>query len=100
MGMVGRTPWARLVVVWADGTELKMTLVGVGAPNLSVVDLLARLFLAVSRLGGHLRLEAVAASLQGLLELTGLLGEVGGKAEGREEAIGVEERVNPGDPVA
>lgn len=88
--MVGKEPWARVVLAWADG-ELALTLVGEGAPDLSVVDGLARLQLVARRAGVSMALEDVAPGLMRLLELTGLPPEVGGEAEGREDPLHVQE---------
>ncbi|HYP23977.1 MAG TPA: STAS domain-containing protein [Actinomycetota bacterium] len=70
-------------------------------PDLCTVDALARLQLAVKRLGGSIRLCGATPQLQRLLELTGLgaaLGlEVAGQAEQREQALGVEEEADARD---
>ena len=69
--------------------------------DLATVDSLARLQLAARRLGYRVRLRHVPADLGRLLDLVGLVGllvEVGGQAEGGEEA-GVEEVVVADDPV-
>jgi hypothetical protein len=71
---------------------------GCGAPDLAVVDGLARLQLTASRLGGDVELSDVTAALDELLELVGLLGQMRRQVEDREEPVGVEERVDPGDP--
>jgi hypothetical protein len=76
--------------------------------DLSAVDELCRLGLAARRLGWSVRLRDVPNELWRLLELTGLASvagpcagalvvEVGGEPEVREE-VGVEKRVEPGDP--
>ncbi|MGO8874983.1 MAG: STAS domain-containing protein [Acidimicrobiales bacterium] len=98
--MTDAISWARVVVVWADGTRVVLQLGGAAAPDLATVHLLARLQLAVRRRGGHLRLEDVSSPLRELLELAGLCREVCGQIEGREEALDVEEGVDPGDTVA
>jgi hypothetical protein len=71
-----------------------------GCPDLGVVDGLARLQLVARRLGCSIRLRG-SVELAELLDLVGLdLGlEVVGEAEGGEE-VGVEEAVEPGDPLA
>jgi hypothetical protein len=89
---------ARLVIVHADGTCDRVWLVGEEAPDLVTVDRLARLQLALRRSGGRMRLDEVSEALQGLLDLTGLSREVGGQPESGEEPVGLEERVDPGDP--
>jgi hypothetical protein len=93
-------PWARVVVVSSDGTRWTMLLTGGGEPDMAVVGGLARLQLMACRAGDRMWLEDVSAALGELLDLAGLRREVGGQAEGREEAVGVQERVNPGDAVA
>ncbi|MCQ8188604.1 STAS domain-containing protein [Streptomyces rugosispiralis] len=84
---------------------------GVGRPDLAVVEALARLRLTAARLGRGIQLRNARAELRRLLAWTGLdealtapaalghLGpEPGGEAEQREEALGVQEGVEPGDP--
>ncbi|MCQ6249362.1 STAS domain-containing protein [Streptomyces malaysiensis] len=85
---------------------------GVGRPDLAVVEALARLRLTAGRLGCRIQLRNARGELRRLLAWTGLdealaapaasggvLGsERGGEAEQREEALGVEEGVEPGDP--
>ncbi len=88
--MTANESWARVVLGWAD-SELVMTVAGEGVPDLSVVDDLARLQLAVKRAGGRMRLEEVAPALVRLLELAGLLREVGGQAESGEDLLDVQE---------
>lgn len=73
--------------------------VGEGPPDLAVVDFLAQMQLAARRMGGHIQARDLSPELEELLDLAGLRGQVGGEAEGREE-VGVEEGVEPGDPVA
>lgn len=91
---------ARVVIVTADGRLWTVVLVGAAFPDLAVVDAIARLQLAARRSGCRLYLEDVSARLGDLLDLAGLPREVGGQAEGREEAVGVQERVDPCDPGA
>jgi hypothetical protein len=73
-------------------------------PSLGDVEALARLQLAARRLGYRIRLRGASDRLRELLALTGLDGilplwvEPVGEAEEGEEALGVEERVDPGDP--
>ncbi len=78
-----------------------------GRPDLAVVDELARLQLAARRVGCSIRLRDAPPALSRLLDLLGLgevLGaaglrlEVGRQAEGGEQ-VGVEEAVQPDDPV-
>ena len=91
---------ATVVLVCGPDEVVSWPLTGDGRPDLSAVDALARLELAARRLGCSIRLRDVCADLVGLLDLVGLgeCLEVGGKAEGGEEA-GVEEVVMPDDPV-
>jgi hypothetical protein len=80
-----------------------------GRIDLSVVDRLARLQLAARRLGYSVQLHQPSQSLcdvlllVGLADVVGIAGElvveVGGEPERREE-VRVEERVEPGDPLA
>ncbi|HLN42050.1 MAG TPA: hypothetical protein VK215_06335 [Acidimicrobiales bacterium] len=95
--MVDKVSWARVVLAWADDRVVVLTLSGEGAPDLSVVDDLARLRLAVRRSGGRMCLEDVAPALSGLLDLAGLLREVSGEAEGGEDSLHLQEGVDPGD---
>jgi len=69
------------------------------APDLGTVDALARLQLAGRRLGFEVRLVAPTEELLELLELAGLV-EVLRQPEEREEALGVEEERELGDPAA
>lgn len=77
-------------------------------PNAVTVDAVARLNLTALRLGRRMRLYRVCERLQDLLALTGLSDVVAShpgmslepwwQLEEREQALGVEERVDPGDP--
>jgi hypothetical protein len=91
--------WALVVLDGSDGAHLELVLQGHDAPDLSVVDALARLQLLARRSGLQLRLEEMCPALVGLLELSGLCGEVAGQSERAEEPLGVEEGVDPRDPV-
>ncbi|MEV0458463.1 STAS domain-containing protein [Catellatospora methionotrophica] len=103
-------PAGRELVVLCD-------VAGLARPDLAGLDVLARLRLHTGRAGGTLRLWRAGPHLRLLLELTGLrsvlpshpdgsadeLGlpaphEHGGQAEQREQPLGVEEVVDPGDP--
>ena len=93
--------WGRVVVIGLTGAPLATcVLSGPGRPDLSVVDVVARWQLAARRLGGSIRLVDVSPELAELLDLSGLGRQVGGQAEGGEQLLGVEEGVQPGDPVA
>jgi anti-anti-sigma regulatory factor len=69
-------------------------------PGLGLVDALARLKLVARRLGCSMRVCDSSVELAELLDLVGLNLdlEVVGEAEGGEQ-VGVEEAVEPGDPV-
>ncbi|MFF8725332.1 STAS domain-containing protein [Streptomyces sp. NPDC015171] len=69
---------------------------GLGPPGLAAVDLLARLELAARRAGGRIRLRGADPALPALLDLVGLRFEMERQAEQREQALGVEEEVEPG----
>ena len=98
--MADVVPWGRVVVIGVTGTPVATcVLSGPGRPDLSVVDALARCQLAARRLGGSMLLLDVSPELGELLDLAGLRRQVGGQAEGGEELLGVEEGVQPGDPV-
>ena len=89
------------VIVW-DAAELTR-------PDLETVEALARLQLRARRRGFRLELRNVPADLLELLCLCGLADELGlggrcvdarGQPEHREEAGGVEEERDAGDPIA
>lgn len=97
------------MVLLCRGAEVaSWPLPGSGRPDLALVDDLARLHLAARRAGCSIRLRDASPVLSGLLDLVGLaelLGavrlrpEVGRQAEDGEQ-VGVEEAVQPDDPVA
>jgi ABC-type transporter Mla MlaB component len=66
------------------------------------VDALARAQLTARRLGRRMQLREPPRELRELLDLCGLAGvlrvEARGQPEEREQALGVEERVEMGDP--
>ena len=94
--------WCHVTVFEPDGSPLgRWTLRGSGAPDVEVVNRIARLRLAASSFGGTALLTEVAPHLRELLELVGLgelCREPGREAECREEAFGVLERVETDDP--
>ena len=72
-------------------------------PDIGTVGALARMALVSRRLGCELGLRRTRQELVELLALTGLdvlAVEVVGQPEEREEALGVEEERDPGDPIA
>jgi hypothetical protein len=93
--------WGRVVLLGPTRAELATWAIGgTGSPDLAVVDALGRWQLAARRSGGAIVLRDVCDELAELLELAGLCGEVGGEAEPGEQLLGVEEGVEPADPVA
>ncbi len=99
-----------LVVVFG-GVEVAVCPVGdLDHPELSAVDVLARMQLEAKRLGGAVYVRNASCELRGLLELVGLSDvlldgghgcrglplQAGREAEGGEQ-LGVEEVVQPGD---
>jgi hypothetical protein len=91
--------WARMVVAAADGSRLTVPLTGEGPPDLAVVEALARFQLMAHRAGDRVWLEDVSTALGDLLDLAGLRRQMIRQAEGREQALGVEEEVQADDTV-
>ncbi|MFF1340259.1 STAS domain-containing protein [Streptomyces sp. NPDC058290] len=86
---------ARLVRLYEDGAAAVVCDAGaVTAPDLGVVEALARLRLAAR--GRPFRVTGAAPALRALLDLVGLL-ELLGEAEQGEPAVGVQEGVEPDD---
>lgn len=92
--------WCRVTVHAHCGVVVRdVVLGGTGAPDIGTLDRVARLSLLGARIRGRTVLADVAPALRELLELAGLSGlagcpervEVEREAEGREEALGVEE---------
>jgi hypothetical protein len=105
--MADDAPLARVVIVRPDGTRVVKVLAGEGGVDLATVGALARLHLDARRAGASITVAEMSAGLEELLELCGLRpmlegsgGQVHREAEAREDAVGVEERVDPGDPPA
>ena len=99
--MATGVPWARVVFVGSSGAVLATAEIsGPGAPDLAAVDALARALLAGRRLGCAVRVDDVSHDLRRLLDLVGLCRQMEGQPEGGEEVLGVEEGVEPDDPVA
>lgn len=97
--MNGGDVWCRVTVVAPGGSARSTWLVrGHGAPDLGVVDRLARLQLSVVRRGDALLLTDVAADLAELLDLVGLRWQMSGQPERREDVLDVEEGMDRLDP--
>jgi anti-anti-sigma regulatory factor len=96
----------RTLLLDGDGRVIVCDVGAVTAPDLGVIDVLARLQLTAQRLGGHVRLRDASPELQALLSFVGLSDvfpvrlrvEPGGQAEEREQPGGVEEGVHRDDP--
>lgn len=73
-------------------------MVGLGRPDLAAVEALARLQLTALRMGGSILVQDMSTDLEELLDLVGLRDQLSGQAERREQA-GVEEGMEPGNPV-
>jgi ABC-type transporter Mla MlaB component len=85
-----------------SGDALVCEVGAVTTPDAGTVDTLARLGLTARRAGRELRLRHPSPALCELLDLCGLAGVLGveprRQPEQREQALGVEERVEMGDP--
>lgn len=91
--------WCRITVLAPDGSvDGTWLLQGPGAPDLGVVDWLARRWLLAGRAGGTAVVRDVCPQLERLLALAGLLGQMNGQPEEREEVLDVKERVEADDP--
>jgi hypothetical protein len=98
-----------VVLAWGDDEVARWPLEAGARPDLAVVDELARLQLAARRFGLSLRLCDPCGCLCELLDLVGLdrvvttnggsVVEVGRHPESGEQ-VGVEEGVEPGDPLS
>lgn len=82
-----------------SGRVVVCDVAGLGPAGLAAVNLLARLQLTARRSGGRIRLRGPSPALCALLDLVGLRFEMEGQPEQREPPRGVEEAVEPGDPV-
>lgn len=97
--MDGADTWGHVTFVGSSGVVVMTRVVkGHGRPDLTVVDAVARWQLRARRRGGHIVVWGLSDDLAALLDLVGLLGEVGGEPEPGEEAVGVEEVVHFRDP--
>jgi hypothetical protein len=77
--MDGFECWCRVRVIGPVGSELaSWELGGHGAPDIGVLDTVARLALAAGRLGGAVVVVEPAPALRALLELAGLPVEMEG----------------------
>jgi hypothetical protein len=85
------------IVVDGD-VEIVAVRVSCAVLDLAVVDALAQLQVAARRAGWSLRLRDPSPALRELLDLAGLGAKLGGEPE-RGEVVGVEEVVEPGDPI-
>jgi ABC-type transporter Mla MlaB component len=83
--------------------RLECDVTAVAAPDMDSVEVLARLALTARRLGTDIRLRGASVELLELLALCGLpielILEAEGEIEQREEASGVEEEGDAGNPV-
>jgi hypothetical protein len=88
----------------SDGSRtIVVRLEGAMPPDLAVVDALARLQLAARRVGWSIELCVPSTELCDLLDLVGLASVLPLEARGETEdgkKLGVQEVVEPGDPVA
>jgi hypothetical protein len=93
---------ARLRVLAEEGkVEAVACDVSALAAEVAAIEALARLALLARRLGCPLRLRRPSPQLRELVELCGLREALGverqGQAEEREQPLGLQERVEPGD---
>jgi hypothetical protein len=96
--IVESAPWGRIVLVDAGGVEFATwTIEGCGRPDLATVDAVARWLLFARQFGFSLVARDMDPDLAHLLDLAGLLREVTREAEAREQQLGVQEGVEPGD---
>ena len=96
---------AERVLREGSGAPLECDVADIGdRPDLTTVEALARVELTARRLGSDICLRGASVELLELLAFCGLpiesVLEAEGQAEQREEARGVEEEGDPGDPVA
>lgn len=94
----------RMLIARTGATVVVCDVGDCAEPDVVVVETLARLQLTARRAGAKLELARAGPELRLLLALLGLRavvsvsGDSRGQAEEREEARGVEEIVDPGDP--
>jgi anti-anti-sigma regulatory factor len=93
---------ARLELERSGAEELVCDVAALTRPDAGTIEALARLQLTARRLGRRMRLRDPTPELAGLLDLFGLADvlrvEPGRQPEEREQPLGVEERVEMGDP--
>jgi ABC-type transporter Mla MlaB component len=93
---------ARSELERSDAEVLVCDVAALTHPDAGTVEALARLQLTARRLGRQVRLREPSRELRGLLDLFGLSEvlrvEPGRQPEEREQPLGVEERVEMGDP--
>jgi hypothetical protein len=92
---------ARAIEHAGAGREVVCDVAAVTQPTMITLEAIARLDLTARRHGRRLVVRGACAELRqlaSLLGLDGLLPQVGGQAEEREETRGVEEIRDPGDP--
>lgn len=87
--------FCRLTVVSPRGTVTSWALSGVGAPDLAVVDTIARVGLQARRAGGRIVLSELCTDMVDLLDLVGLAIEVVGEGG---DAFGAQDMQAPGPP--
>jgi ABC-type transporter Mla MlaB component len=103
---------ARTLLAGCDAGPVSCDVDALAEPDAVTIDALARLQLTASRLGYWVQLQRARGPLVELLVLSGLSGvlrcagsgpsasgvEAWGEPEHREQALGVQEEADPGDP--
>jgi hypothetical protein len=95
-GNASRAAWCRGAIVAAGGLVVTRLAVLGPAPDMSIVDRLARIAVGAKRGGRRLVLSELSPLLGELLALAGLPLEVEGETEGGEEPL----RIEHGEEVA
>lgn len=98
----------RLLLADSDADQVICDVGALDDPDAATIDAVARLQLSAKRLGRRFRLRGAPEELRALLALAGLRDvvpfycgsplEPGRQAEQREQALGIEEGVEPDDP--
>lgn len=101
---------ARTILVRTGADPLVCDVRGLEAPDDGTIEALARVQLTGRRLGRDVRFRGAGAALREALVLLGLrdvldVGSLSGvrtrrQAEQREQALGIQEEADPGDPAA